>query len=213
MFKIYGDRPELWQWDTGQKLIVEDADINEVHFHDGINSIALVCEVYELEGLRVVNIPNVVLQDNCDMKVFAFVATADGSYTEHREIIKVNRRSRPVDYVYTETELKSYEVLEKQIADISKKVDNAGIGLTEEDVKNLISEEMPTMPTKLSQLENDSDFATNTYVDNALDAINEEMPTKLSQLENDSNFVNKDYVDNILGAINAELATLTEVAE
>jgi hypothetical protein len=183
MFKIYGDRAELWQWDTGQKLIVEDADINEVHFHDGINSIALVCRVYEHNGLRVVDIPNVVLQDNCDMKVFAFVAAADGSYTEHREVIKVNRRSRPIDYVYTETELKSYEALEKQIAEVSQKVDNMGGGLTESDVKALIAEEMPAVPTKISQL------------------------------ENDSNFVSQEYVDNMLGAINAELATLTEVAK
>ena len=43
--------------------------------------------------------------------------------------------------------------------------------------------------------------------------VTKENLTKLSQLENDSNFVNQEYVDNILGAINVELASLTEVAE
>lgn len=172
MFKIYGDRPELWQWDLGQKIIVEDANVSEVHFYDGINSLALVCEVYDLDGLRIANIPNVVLQDNCDMNIFAFVKDNDGGYTKHREIIKVNKRSRPADYIYTETEVKSYEALEKRIDEMG--------GLTEENVRSI---------------------------------VNEEKPTKLSQLENDSDFVNKDYVDNIFGSINAELAALTEVAE
>jgi hypothetical protein len=145
MFKIYGDRPELWQWDTGQKLIVEDASINEVHFHDGLNSQALVCEVYELDGLRVVNIPNVVLQDNCDMKIFTFVKDNDGGYTKHSATIKVNRRSRPADYVYTETEVKNYEDLEKRIQVLEN--GSGGGGGSNVDV-----------PTKLSQLENDTGF-------------------------------------------------------
>lgn len=145
MFKIYGDRPELWQWDTGQKLIVEDASINEVHFCDGINSQALVCQVYDLDGLRVVNIPNIVLQDNCDMNVYAFVANEDGSYTEHRKILKVNKRSKPADYVYTETELKSYEALEK-------KIDNMDGGLTEADVRNIVNEELGTINEQLAAL-------------------------------------------------------------
>lgn len=152
MFKIYGDRAELWQWDTGQKLIVEDEKISEVHFCDGINSLALVCEVYELDGERVVNIPNVILQDNCDMNVYAFVANEDGSFTEHRKILKVNKRSKPADYVYTETELKSYEALEKQINDVSKKVDNMGGGLTEADVKKLINEELGAINEQLAAL-------------------------------------------------------------
>lgn len=144
MFKIYGDRPELWQWDTGQKLIVEDANISEVHFCDGINSQALVCQVYELDGLRVVNIPNIVLQDNCDMNIYAFVVNEDGSYTEHRKILKVNKRSKPADYVYTETELKSYEALEK-------KIDNMN-GITEADVRNIVNEELGTINEQLAAL-------------------------------------------------------------
>lgn len=128
MFKIYGDRPELWQWDLNQKLIVENDTINEVHFCDGIGNCSLVCEVYELDELRVANIPNVILQDNCDMNIFAFVKTDDGSYTKHREVIKVNRRSKPADYVYTETEVKSYEMLMEKLDEIEQglidKIDN-----------------------------------------------------------------------------------------
>lgn len=44
-------------------------------------------------------------------------------------------------------------------------------------------------------------------------ATKDEIPTKTSELTNDSNFVDKDYVDNTLGSINVELATLTTVEE
>lgn len=124
MFKIYGDRAELWQWDLNQKLIVENDTINEVHFCDGIGNCSLVCEVYELDGLRIANIPNVILQDNCDMNIFAFIKAEDGSYTKHREVIKVNRRSKPADYVYTETEVKTWEKLNKKVDELEETLKN-----------------------------------------------------------------------------------------
>lgn len=136
MFKIYGDRAELWQWDLNQKIIVENDTISEVHFCDGIGNCSLVSEVYDFDGLRVANIPNIILQDNCDINIFtyhninifAFVKDQDGSYTKHKEIIKVNKRSKPADYVYTETEVKSYETLMEKLDEIElgliDKIDN-----------------------------------------------------------------------------------------
>jgi hypothetical protein len=120
MFKIYGNRDELWQWDLNQKLIVENDTINEVHFCDGVGNCSLVCKVYNFDGLRVANIPNVILQDNCDMNTFAFVRAEDGSYTKHREILKVNKRSKPADYVYTENEVKTWEALSERVDEIEK---------------------------------------------------------------------------------------------
>ena len=32
IFKIYDGRTHFWQWDTGQKLIVLDESVTEVHF-------------------------------------------------------------------------------------------------------------------------------------------------------------------------------------
>jgi hypothetical protein len=147
MFKIYGDRPELWQWDLNQKLIVEDVNVTEVHFYDGINSVALVCEVFELDGLRVANIPNVILQDNCDMNIFAWVIDNDGAYTKHREIIKVNRRSKPADYVYTENEVKTWEALSERVDEIEKN------GISNEVIEGAVEKYLNENPVDVPEVD------------------------------------------------------------
>ena len=124
MFKIYGDRGGLWQWDLNQKLIVEDAACNEVHFCNGVDNCSLVCEVYELDGERVVDIPNILLQgndkvnrfeDSFKISVFAHVRQEDSCrYTEYKEVLKVKKRSKPADYIYTETEVLDYETFKAE---------------------------------------------------------------------------------------------------
>lgn len=164
MFKIYGDRAELWQWDLNQKLIVENDTINEVHFCDGIGNCSLVCEVYELDGLRVANIPNVILQDNCDMNIFAFVKDQNGSYTKHREVLKVNRRSKPADYIYTDTEVKSYEKLEKRVTEIEEK------GVSNEVVAAAVEEYLSENPIEVPEVDL-SGLATEEYVNKKVEEI------------------------------------------
>ena len=174
MFKIYGNRAELWQWDLDQKLIIDSINVNEVHFCDGINSQALVCQTYELEGEKVVNIPNILLQDNCDMNVFAFVRTEDGSYTKHREIIKINKRSKPADYVYTETEAKTWEALSKRVDELETG------GISNELIAEKIKEYLEENPMETPEIDL-SEYATKKYVDDlvgiisiTLDSINGE---------------------------------------
>ena len=116
MFKIYGYRDKLWQWDTNQKLVVDNDKVCEVHFCNGTDSCALVCEVYEADGVRVVNIPNIILQSDFNINAFAYVIDKDGCYTEYKQVFKVMPRSKPTDYVYTETEVKRYEDYEERIA-------------------------------------------------------------------------------------------------
>lgn len=45
------------------------------------------------------------------------------------------------------------------------------------------------VPTKTSQLHNDSDFATNASVDEKIGVVTSSIPTKTSQLQNDSGFI------------------------
>ena len=47
------------------------------------------------------------------------------------------------------------------------------------------------VPTKTSELVNDSDFATNASVDEKIGVVTSSIPTKVSQLQNDSNFATK----------------------
>lgn len=102
MLKILNNREHFYQWDLNQKLIVNDSTITEVHFCNKTGDCSLVCEVYELEGARVVDVPNILLQSEWAIRAYAY---CNGCYTKQSAVFKVQARSKPADYVYTETEV------------------------------------------------------------------------------------------------------------
>ena len=114
MFKILDDNKVFYQWDKNRKLIIEDENIKEVHFCNRTDDIALMCEVYEKDGLRLVDVPNKLLTDKWDIKVYA----SDGDNTRYYDTIKVIERKKPSDYVYEETEVLTYRKLEKRLSEI-----------------------------------------------------------------------------------------------
>ena len=109
----------FWQWDSNQQLIVDDDTVFEVHFSNRSDTVALVCEIKEVDGIRVVDVPNILLQRDWPLHVYAFAQ----DYTEYEKTFEVKGRDKPADYVYTETEVKSFDELEKKvdnhIADVS----------------------------------------------------------------------------------------------
>ena len=109
MFKIYDGREHFYQWDLDRKLIVEDPSITEVHFCNRTDNCSLVCETYVEDGVTVVNVPNILLQTDWKIHVYAY----DGKHTKHDECYEVKSRTKPSDYVYTETEVKNWEDIEK----------------------------------------------------------------------------------------------------
>lgn len=121
MLKIQGTRNYLYQWDLNQKVIVVDNDsVNEVHFvNEGQNDNALIVEVKEDSKARYAEIPNILLQSGDNILAYEHCED-NGEYTFRKYLLEVIRRPKPADYVYTETEIKSYEALQ---ANLDKKID------------------------------------------------------------------------------------------
>lgn len=117
MFKILDGRTELWQWDLDRKIVVDDPTIAEVHFCNGKSDCSLVTAVRTENGKRIADIPNILLQDHpqCklrgyfELRVFAYCA---GDYTKAETTIKVNARTKPESYEYTETAEVKYRIVE-----------------------------------------------------------------------------------------------------
>lgn len=136
MFKILDGRTHFFQWDFNQKLIVEDNTINEVHYCNRTDDCSLVVEVKEENGLRVADVPNILLQDYWKIRVYAFCT----NHTKVEETFEVVKRSKPADYVYTQTELKNYEDIKaftnkKYIIETNKRLfDNATATMLELNV-------------------------------------------------------------------------------
>lgn len=113
MFRIADGRESFYQWDLDRQIIVEDKSIVEVHFCNRTDDCSLVVEV--VDGLA--NVPNILFHNSFDIRVFGY----DGKATRHDAVFKVKARTKPSDYAYVETEIKSYEYLENKINEIEEK--------------------------------------------------------------------------------------------
>lgn len=105
MFKIYDGREHFYQWDLDRKLIVEDPTVTEVHFCNRTDTCSLVCATYQEGEVTLVKVPNILLQTDWKIHVYAY----DGKHTKHSGSYEVISRTKPSDYVYTETETVTWE--------------------------------------------------------------------------------------------------------
>ena len=152
MFKILDGRDELFQWDINRQIIVSDASIDAVHYSNRTDDSALVVEVKEKNGLRVADIPNILLQESWDINVYGY---CDGYYTKQAARIKVNPRTKPESYVYTETEVLNYNtVMEK----IDRVENNIGGAVQDYLIKNPVVVDL-------------SNYYTKSQVDAAIDTV------------------------------------------
>lgn len=111
MFKIYDGREHFYQWDLDRKLIIEDPSVIQVHFCNRTDDCSLVCETYVEDGITLVNVPNILLQTDWKIRVYAY----DGLYTKHEECFEVISRTKPSDYEYTETEILNWSKIEEKV--------------------------------------------------------------------------------------------------
>lgn len=118
MFRIYDGREEFYQWDLDRKLIVDDEAVNQVHYCNRTSDCSLVCEVRTEGNLRVVDVPNIILQTDWKVHAYAY----DVNYTKHEELFNIVKRTKPEDYVYTETEVLNYNTLLERIDEIDENI-------------------------------------------------------------------------------------------
>ena len=95
-----------------RQVIVDDPTITEVHFSNGLDDYSLVVKVVDGKA----NIPNILLQNSFDIKVFAY----DGESTRYDAVFEVKAKARPSDYVYSEEQEYTIEYYLKQAIDEAK---------------------------------------------------------------------------------------------
>lgn len=213
MFTIQDGRERFYQWDIDRKLIVDDTSINEVHYCNRTGDCSLVCEVFEENGQRVVDVPNILLQTAWRIRVYAY----DSKYTKHEELFDVNPRTKPADYIYTETELKNYADLEERLTALEE---NA---VPEELVRDAVEDYLAENPFEAgataeekAQIEANSaaikelqekevdltGYATEEYVNSAIGNI--EIPTP-----DLTGYATEQFVTDAIGAIEIPEVDLT----
>ena len=113
MFKIYDGREYFYQWDLDRKLIVGDRTIQAVHFSNRTGASAITRYCYDVNGMWLVDVPNICLQESYRLKVYGFSAA---KYTIVSSQFDVKSRAKPDGYVYTDDEVNYWQDLDQRVA-------------------------------------------------------------------------------------------------
>nr|DAO34985.1 MAG TPA: nucleoid-associated protein [Caudoviricetes sp.] len=95
---------KFWQWDTGQKIQVPE-NVPTIHFKFG--SSAVEFPVTD----RWTDVPDELLQTGKDILLWTYKE----DHTLDTARIPVEERTKPADYIYTPTEIKTWESLDARI--------------------------------------------------------------------------------------------------
>ena len=124
MIKVIGSY--LYQWDSNRQLLLTGdlENCSQVHFaHLFQDDKALVVEVKDVDGQKVADIPNLLLMDGSD--IWAWAWKEDHTLSGKR--LEVTRRTKPSTYIYTPSEVLSYEELKKWLEEELAKLKPEGI--------------------------------------------------------------------------------------
>ena len=150
MLTLNDGRSELWQWDTGRTLTV-DTDCSQVHFSNKVFGRSI--DVNVANGVAI--IPDVLLQTDNDLNVWAFSGTAENGYTKISKTFKVNRRNKPADYVFTPPDQTSLEEIKERVSYLESMQDPGAIKNAVEDYlkKNPVEAPVQSVNGKIGKVE------------------------------------------------------------
>ena len=134
----------LTQWDLNRyvKVTVNDSDKTyEVHCYGENDTVALNVKTEREGNVILAPIPNILLQNNKKIVVCVVEISGDTHRTVEISTLYICCRVKPEDYVYTETEIKSYEALEKRI----EALEESG-GVSDEQIAEAVNEYMENNP-------------------------------------------------------------------
>lgn len=112
MIKLADGRGSLYQWDTGRQV---ECDAEQVHFSNHHYGTSIDVDVQNGKA----TIPNQLLTSATPIKAWAWAKDSNGEYTKEEQIFIVAKRNKPSDYVYTPTEIKTWQDLQNQIGDLN----------------------------------------------------------------------------------------------
>lgn len=104
-------RTELWQWDTGRKIVVDDKSVSEVHYSKYSSTQAITRPVINGKA----EIPNYLLQDT-----HAYSGSIENGYTMAEKTFDVAKKPKPANYVETEEDKAILAKLYAEIGDLSE---------------------------------------------------------------------------------------------
>ena len=113
----------LYQWERGRKIsmsVSAHTTINRVEFSQTGHKESLLVKPREENGAMVADVPDILLQSGDYIRVYLSYMDEDLMETTAHRTLTVIKRPKPTDYVYTETEVKTWEDLDARIKEIEE---------------------------------------------------------------------------------------------
>lgn len=107
---ILDGRAELWQWDTGVRLVMDEA-CEAVNISTSTFGVSVDVTAAEDGKTWVAAVPDEMLQVPGDLICYAVQSTATGTITAAYRSFRINRRPKPYGYVATPTEARTWQQL------------------------------------------------------------------------------------------------------
>ena len=142
----------VYQWDQNHTLNIEGENsqgVTTVHFTNKSRDRAIVCETTDVDGVKVANIPNELLEEPYD--VIAYVHIYNDNHAKTVEIINIPliKRAKPTDYQFVDNvPVMTFERLEKDIKDFIALSNNRYAEFTE-NTNETVAEYKTEMDTTL----------------------------------------------------------------
>ena len=102
----------LTQWDKGQKLQINLSSLPaqfQVHFASKRAETAFVVDANASDGVGVISIPNAILRQPVNAVAWLYVSEGDAGETIKTINLPIQRRSKPDDYIYEESEVADFK--------------------------------------------------------------------------------------------------------
>lgn len=184
----------LTQWDIDQTLVVEDSYILEhqgklpnFHFCNKNSESALVVETkLDEQGRITADVPNILLQQGTPIIAYVYIYGLDGveGYAKSLYTIRlpVRPRPKPDDYMYTETEILTWQRLEERMKKLIQEVSD-DLQAHKEDKAN--PHEVTKAQVGLGNVDNTSDM--DKPISTATQAALDDITDNLDNHKNDKN--------------------------
>lgn len=131
----------VYQWDQNHTLNIEGENsqgVTTVHFTNKSRDKAIVCETTDIDGVKVANVPNELLEEPYD--VIAYVHIYNDNHAKTVEIINIPliKRAKPTDYQFVDNvPVMTFERLEKDIKDFIELSNDRYAEFTEDTNDNI----------------------------------------------------------------------------
>lgn len=136
----------LTQWDAGQEIELTIPKLPQkfqAHFAHKRAGTAYVVECTSTNGVAVVPIPNILLQQATNAVMWVYVVDKTYGETTKTVNLPIVARAKPEDYVYTEIELMNYSQLDQRLTKVEQN------GFTTAVVKQAVEDYLTENPVDI----------------------------------------------------------------